>query len=110
MLFQPISNSMKRWPAVFVVSLSSALIIACGEGTSVGQAVPAPAHATAPGQPVYTMIFDAGSSGTRLSFYKVTPGPYPAIEMLSSQDFDDNGINDYLNGSGTIDPAAWPAG
>ena len=24
--------------------------------------------------PVYTTIFDAGSSGTRLSFYKIIPG------------------------------------
>lgn len=32
--------------------------------------------------PVYTAVIDAGSSGTRLFFYKVTPGPYAQIEML----------------------------
>jgi len=60
-------------------------------------------------QPIYTMILDAGSSGTRINFYKVIPGKggYPQISLLDSQSFDDNGINDFLNGTGTIDPETW---
>ena len=60
-------------------------------------------------KPVYTMILDAGSSGTRINFYKVIPGNggYPVITLLDSQSFDDNGINDFLNGTGSIDPLTW---
>lgn len=55
--------------------------------------------------PVYTTIFDAGSSGTRLSFYKVIPsnGGYPQISKLFEKEYNDNGINDFLNGNGTIE-------
>jgi hypothetical protein len=60
--------------------------------------------------PVYTAIFDAGSSGTRLSFYKVTPGNggYPIVYKFATFDSkipgvpDDSGINDFLNGEGSI--------
>jgi len=54
---------------------------------------------------VYTTIFDAGSSGTRLSFYKVIPGngSYPQINKLFEEEYNDNGINDFLNGNGTIE-------
>lgn len=60
--------------------------------------------------PIYTAIFDAGSSGTRLSFYKVVPGNggYPIIEKIGTYDDfltgvpDDDGINDFLNGNGSI--------
>ena len=56
-------------------------------------------------QPVYTILFDAGSSGTRLSLYKVIPGNggYPQITKLSEKEYNDNGINDFLNGNGTIE-------
>ena len=55
--------------------------------------------------PVYTTIFDAGSSGTRLSFYKVIPGNggYPQINKLFEKEYNDNGINDFLNGNGSIE-------
>jgi hypothetical protein len=55
-------------------------------------------------QPVYTAIFDAGSSGTRLLLYKVIRGhgSYPAITRLASQEYDDNGISGFMNGQGTI--------
>ncbi|MDP3560418.1 MAG: hypothetical protein Q8R79_08755 [Legionellaceae bacterium] len=61
--------------------------------------------------PIYTAIFDAGSSGTRLSFYSVLPGNggYPIIEKIGTYDDnlegvpDDDGINDFLNGNGSID-------
>lgn len=56
-------------------------------------------------QPVYTTLFDAGSSGTRLSFYKIIPGNggYPQINKLFEKEYNDNGINDFLNGNGTIE-------
>lgn len=62
--------------------------------------------------PIYTAIFDAGSSGTRLSFYSVIPGNggYPLIEKIATYDDDlsgvpdDNGINDFLNNNGSITP------
>mgnify|MGYP003513705897 FL=1 len=55
--------------------------------------------------PVYTTIFDAGSSGTRLSFYKVIPGNggYPQINKLFEKEYNDNGINDFLSGNGSIE-------
>lgn len=60
--------------------------------------------------PIYTAIFDAGSSGTRLSFFSVLPGNggYPIIEKIGTYDDgltgvpDDDGINDFLNGNGSI--------
>lgn len=74
--------------------------------------------------PIYTAIFDAGSSGTRLSFYSVIPGNnsprlslsnvvqgntgYPIIDKIATFDedtpgtVDDDGINDFLNGNGSI--------
>ncbi len=61
-------------------------------------------------EPIYTAVFDAGSSGTRLSFFKVKPGNggYPLIEKIGTYDedldgvTDDDGINDFLNGHGAI--------
>lgn len=83
--------------ASIIVVVSGALA-ACGSGSSNSSS-----------QPVYTMVFDAGSSGTRVNFYKVIPGNggYPQITLLDSQKFKDNGINDFLNGTGTINPSSW---
>ena len=55
--------------------------------------------------PIYTAVIDAGSSGTRLSFFKVVPGNggYPIIDKIDTFDNDDDGINDFLNGNGSID-------
>lgn len=55
--------------------------------------------------PIYTAVVDAGSSGTRLSFFKVVPGNggYPIINKINTFDNDDDGINDFLNGNGSID-------
>lgn len=61
--------------------------------------------------PIYTAIFDAGSSGTRLSFYNVLAGhgAYPIVTKIGTYDDltpgipDDNGINDFLSGNGSID-------
>lgn len=79
------------------VSLTSIVLalVACGNGSN---------NSTATGQPIYTTVFDAGSSGTRLSFFKVIPGNggYPQITKLYEQEYEDNGINDFLNGNGTI--------
>ena len=60
--------------------------------------------------PIYTAVFDAGSSGTRLSFYSVVPGNggYPAIVKIGTYDDklpgvpNDDGINNFLNGDGSI--------
>jgi hypothetical protein len=68
--------------------------------------------------PFYTAIFDAGSSGTRLSFYQVTPstsGGKATIVNLFTQAYDDEGINDFMSGQGSIDiseltPPALPRG
>lgn len=60
--------------------------------------------------PIYTAVIDAGSSGTRINFYKITnPSGYPQVTLLDNQKFDDNGINDFLASKGTINPAAWTA-
>jgi len=68
-------------------------------------------YASAPATTVYTMVIDAGSSGTRINFYKVVGGAggYPQVTLLDNQKFNDNGINDFLSNNGTIDPAAWTA-
>ena len=71
--------------------------------------------------PIYTAVFDAGSSGTRLSFYKVIPGNggYPIIDKIGTYDDsltgvpNDDGINNFLNGDGSIklsDGEPLPAG
>lgn len=60
--------------------------------------------------PIYTAVFDAGSSGTRLSFYSVLPGNggYPIIDKMGTYDHslpgvpNDDGINNFLNGDGSI--------
>lgn len=99
MLFQS-KFSRKSWFAGLIVSLVASVLVACGGGGG---------SSTTNTQPIYTMVFDAGSSGTRINFYKVIPGNggYPQITLLDSQSFDDNGINDFLSGVGTIDRAAW---
>lgn len=68
--------------------------------------------------PFYTAIFDAGSSGTRLSFYEVTPsvpGGKATIRSIFTKSYDDEGINDFMSGQGSIDindltPPALPTG
>jgi hypothetical protein len=67
------------------------------------------------GKAEYTAVVDAGSSGTRLYLFKVTPGGYPKIEQLgnfenkvpsdpTSPDPDD-GIDNYVCGTGFYAPA-----
>jgi len=94
------------WKRLFtsaVITASVATLIACGGGSSSSTS------SSATSDPIYTAVIDAGSSGTRINLYKVTPGNggYPQIALLDSQDFDDNGINDFLAGNGTITPASW---
>lgn len=62
--------------------------------------------------PIYTAVFDAGSSGTRVSLYKVTPGSKALIEGIGKAGFDyeDSGINDFMSGKGWIDASALPNG
>lgn len=87
------SNVLK----IQTILMSGIILAGCASGSSNNNASPV--------QPVYTTIFDAGSSGTRLSFYKVIPGNggYPQINKLYENEFNDNGINDFLNGNGTIE-------
>ena len=57
-----------------------------------------------PAPAVYTAIFDAGSSGTRVSFYKVTPGLKAGITpVVDTKRYRDSGINDFMNNRGTIE-------
>ena len=106
-MLKNITPNKKRWASVLAVSLATVSLVACDPGLPFAPNPSGPAKAGAPGAPVYTMIFDAGSSGTRISFFKVIPGAYPKIELLASEDFDDNGINDFLSGQGTVDPKDW---
>lgn len=101
--------ALKTIPALIL----SAALVACGDGGTTSSS-----NST---QPVYTAVFDAGSSGTRLSFFKVTPGNggYPIIELLAKYNDklldvpNDDGINDFMNNEGVIELTkgdALPAG
>lgn len=83
--------------AIWLIALTSFILYGCNSnGTAQSSSEP---------KTVYTTLFDAGSSGTRLSFYKVIPGNggYPQITKLFEKEYNDNGINDFLNGNGTIE-------
>lgn len=67
----------------------------------------APVAAQAAG-PVYTAIVDAGSGGTRLFFYKVTPGPYPASELLLKTSIEDPPETAYEEDDGIDNYACFP--
>lgn len=100
---KPIKHSWKRLFICAGISASITALVACG-GSSGSSGTAASTG------PVYTAIFDAGSSGTRLSFFKVTPGNggYPIIEFIdkyNDKEVDvpnDDGINDFLNNEGVI--------
>jgi hypothetical protein len=84
---------------VVLVSIFAVLLVGCGGGSSTSNT-----------RTIYTAIFDAGSSGTRLTFFRVIPGNggYPSIGIIAkyndkNQDVpDDDGINDFLNNKGFI--------
>jgi len=62
-------------------------------------------------KPFHTAIFDAGSSGTRLSFFKVTPsvvGGKASVELQFTQKYADSGINDFMKSRGTIEISKLP--
>lgn len=92
-----IAATVDSWSRRAAAFLTTCVLASCGGGLS---SVP----------PVYTAIFDAGSGGTRLTFYKVIPseGGYPKIEMVGTYDqdidgvVDDDGTNDFLNDHGAI--------
>ena len=96
-------QDIRKFSQLVIVSCFIALLVGCSGGSSSGSA--------SNNQPIYTAIFDAGSSGTRLSFYKVIPGNggYPVIEKIATFDrdedqvLDDEGINDFLNGKGVVE-------
>lgn len=75
--------------------LVAMLLAGCGGGGS---------SSSASSSPVYTTLFDAGSGGTRLMFFKVIPasGGYPSINNLYEKEYNDDGINDFLSGNGAI--------
>lgn len=61
--------------------------------------------------PFYTAIFDAGSSGTRLSYYLVTPsltGGKATVSLQFTKKYKDSGINDFMSDKGTIDLSVLP--
>lgn len=97
-----LNYSWKQIIAGVAIGATIATLTACGGSSSSGTA----ANST----PIYTAIFDAGSSGTRLSFFKVTPGNggYPVIEFIDKYNDkeenvpNDDGINDFLNNEGVI--------
>ena len=56
-----------------------------------------------PGTQIYTAVFDAGSSGTRVSLYEVIPGLKASITPIgNTKKYKDSGINDFMSGNGTI--------
>lgn len=52
-----------------------------------------------PGSTAFRVVLDAGSSGTRLSLYRVkyTPKGYPKVTWKATLEGDDDGIDDYVN-------------
>ena len=62
--------------------------------------------------PFYTAIFDAGSSGTRLSYFYVTPslpGGKATVSLRFTKKYKDSGINDFMSGQGTISTSVLPS-
>ncbi len=60
--------------------------------------------------PVYTAIVDAGSGGTRLFVYKVTPGPYPVSELILQSAAADVPGTPYEEDDGIDNYACFPGG
>lgn len=60
--------------------------------------------------PIYTAIVDGGSGGTRLYFYKVTPGPYPLSELLLQTSVEDPPGTPYEEDDGIDNYACFPGG
>jgi len=61
--------------------------------------------------PVYTVVMDAGSSGTRAFLFEIIPGPYPVITEIASHKAieGDEGLDDFLNGIGGVGRNLGPA-
>jgi hypothetical protein len=97
------SSKLQRYLISFTTCAAIAILTACG-GSNSGSTT------STNSTPIYTAVFDAGSSGTRLSFFKVTPGNggYPTIEKIITLDDktngipNDDGINDFILGNGSI--------
>lgn len=100
-----LTTSQRRLFLLALASLVSVTLIGCSGGSSDSSST------TTNAQPVYTAIIDAGSSGTRISFYKVIPGNggYPQITLVDTNKFGDNGINDFILGTGFIKTNKWNA-
>lgn len=92
---------VKAFASAFIVALVGALVACGGSNSSSGNT-----------SPVYTAVIDAGSSGTRLSLYQVIPGngAYPQATLIKTIKFSDNGINDFILGTGYIKTSKWTTG
>lgn len=86
-------NSVTRVCRTALAALALMLV------TGVAQAAP----------PVYTAIVDAGSGGTRLFFYKVTPGLYPVSELLLQATIEDPPDTLYEEDDGIDNYACFPS-
>lgn len=93
-LFSKIAYSLKTFSCAVLV----ALLFACSGGSDGGS--------TANQSPRYEAVLDAGSGGTRLFLYKVTPGSYPlVVKVMESENRTqpngaiEDGINNFVCGN-----------
>ena len=62
--------------------------------------------------PFHEVVIDAGSSGTRLSYFYVTPslpGGKATVSLQFTKKYKDSGINDFMSGQGTISTSVLPS-
>jgi hypothetical protein len=94
--FAVVSQKLKFFLSAALLSL----IVACSGGSDTGTST---AQATR-----YEAVLDAGSGGTRLFLYKVTPGSYPlVVKVMESENSiqpngaKEDGINNFVCGNQT---------
>ncbi|WP_421695967.1 hypothetical protein [Aestuariivirga sp.] len=69
-----------------------------------------PHHALAQASPLYRVVIDAGSSGSRIYLFEVTPGPYPIVKQLAAFKGvkGDDGLDNFLDGRGGVEKNLGP--